>query len=98
MTDLILALITWRISHLLVHERAPFALLTRFRRAIGIKANGYNELEASNELAELFLCVWCLSIWVGCFVAFVHYRTWDFVVYGLFYSAVSCVVERVVSR
>lgn len=98
MTDLILALITWRISHLLVHERAPFALLSRFRRAIGIRANAHNELEASNELAELFLCTFCLSIWIGWGVALAHYRTWDFVVYGLAYSAVACVLERVVNK
>lgn len=95
MTDLILALITWRITHLLARERAPFALMSRFRRAIGIRPNEHSQLTATNELAELFMCVLCLSIWVGWGVALVHYRSWDFVVYGLFYSAVTCVIEKV---
>lgn len=98
MTDIVLALVTWRIAHLLVHERAPFALLSRFRRAVGIKANARSEIEAANEFAELFMCVWCLSVSIGWLVAFVHYRSWDFVVYGLAYSAVSCVLESVVNR
>jgi hypothetical protein len=98
LTDIILALVTWRIAHLLAHERAPFALLSRFRRAIGIRANAHNELEASNELAELFMCVFCLSVWVGFGIAWLHYRSADFVVYGLAYSAVACVLERVVSK
>src|SRR5690349_10483644 len=95
MTDIVLALVVWRVSHLLISERAPFAMLTRFRRAIGIRANVNSELQASNEFAELFLCVWCLSIWVGWGVAFLHYRDWSFIVYGLAYSAVSCVLEKV---
>lgn len=98
MTDIVLALVVWRVSHLLVHERAPFALLSRFRRAIGIRANARSEMEAANEFAELFMCVWCLSVSIGAVVAFIHYRDWSFVVYGLFYSAVSCVLESVVNK
>lgn len=98
MTDAVLALVVWRVSHLLVSERAPFALLSRFRRRIGIKANARSEMEAANEFAELFMCVWCLSMWIGWGIAFLHYRSWDFVVYGLAYSAVSCVLESVVNK
>lgn len=97
MTDIVLALVTWRLSHLLAHERAPFAMLTKFRRAIGIRYDANSNIYASSELAELFLCVWCLSIWIGWFIALAHYRSWDFIIYGLAYSAISCLLERVAS-
>jgi len=97
MTDVILALITWRIAHMLVHERAPFAMLTRFRRAVGVAYDANSNVYARRELGELFLCVWCLSVWVGWLIALAHYRSWDFIVYGLAYSAVACLLERVAS-
>ena len=95
MTDVILALITWRIEHMMVHERAPFAMLTKFRRAIGIRYDVHSNIYADSELGELFMCVWCLSVSVGWLIALAHYRSWDFVVYGLAYSAVACVLERI---
>lgn len=97
MTDIFLAFVTWRVSHLLVHERAPFAMLTKFRRAIGIRYDRHSNIVASNELGELFLCVFCLSVWVGILIAFLHYRDWAFIPYGLAYSAISCLLERVAS-
>jgi hypothetical protein len=98
MTDIGLALVVWRIAHMLAHERAPFAMLTKFRRKIGIKPNEHSQLIATNELGELFMCVWCLSVSVGWLVALAHYRSWDFIVYGLAYSAVSCLLEGMVNR
>lgn len=97
MTDIFLALVTWRLSHMLVHERAPFAMLTKFRRAIGIRYDANSNIYASSELAELFMCVWCLSVSVGWLIAFLHYRDWSFIPYGLAYSAISCLLERVAS-
>lgn len=98
MTDVILALTTWRIAHILVHEPAPFELLSRFRHRIGVRFGSVGQPISSGELSKLFLCVWCLSIWIGWFIALAHYRSWDFIVYGLAYSAVACLLEGMVSR
>lgn len=98
MNDIVLALVVWRLSHLLVHEPAPFDLLSRFRHIIGVRHNDIGQPLGTNELAKLFTCVWCLSMWIGWGVALAHYRSWDFVVYGLAYSAVSCVLESVVNK
>lgn len=98
MTDLILALVTWRLSSLFVHEDAPFSLLSAFRHRIGIKYDENSKRVATNELAKLFSCVWCLSVWVGWLVAFLYYRSAEFVVYGLAYSTVAIVIEKAVRR
>jgi hypothetical protein len=98
MTDLILCLVTWRISSLLVDEPAPFELLSKFRRKIGVKYDANGNAIGENELAKLFTCVWCASIWVGWFVALAHYQSWNFIVYGLAYSAGAIVIERAVSK
>jgi len=96
--DLILALTTWRIASLLVNEPAPFELLSRFRHAVGVRYGSAGQPLGTNELAKLFTCVWCMSIWVGSVVALAHYRDWGFLVYGLAYSAVSIIIESVVNR
>ncbi len=48
---LILALATWRLSVFLVHEKAPFEIMTRLR--------------ARFALGGLLTCVYCMSIWVS---------------------------------
>lgn len=98
MNDILLALATWRISHLLVSEDAPYSLAARFRNYIGIRYDINSKRIATNELARLFMCVWCLSVWIGWLLALLHENKRTFAVRGLAYSAVSCLLERVVSR
>jgi len=69
---LILAIATWRLSHLLVSEDGPFDILFRFRKLIGFQVSPSYPLDETdfewlpqNKLAELFACVWCISIWIG---------------------------------
>lgn len=82
MIDLIFcSLLTWRISSLLVRERGPYAVLERLREAAGVHietdfqtdANGalikIEQQKADTELGQLFLCLWCCSLWVGLVVA-----------------------------
>lgn len=56
----ILALATWRLSSLLVNEDGPFKVFYRLRTRAGV----YKQGELS-QVAELFTCIWCMSIWVA---------------------------------
>jgi hypothetical protein len=62
MTYLLLALATWRISSLLVHEEGPFRIFERLRRRVGLM----NDVEIPDGfLPGVLSCVWCASLWVG---------------------------------
>ena len=62
---LILSLATWRISSLLVNEAGPWDIFERLRSLVGVRYDDYSIKYAKNNLAELFMCVWCMSLWVG---------------------------------
>jgi len=72
----IVALATWRLSYMLVSERGPFRLFERIRARVGVRVvemehqqswgmEKVTHVTASNELGELFTCVYCLSVWVA---------------------------------
>lgn len=56
MTDILMMLAVWRISHLLVFEAAPFELLSKFRRLIGVKYDARSQAYSDNEIGKLFTC------------------------------------------
>lgn len=97
MDFIILGLATWRISNLLVDEVGPFGVLALFRHRVGIRHDEHSQPYATNELAELFLCVYCLSVWLGIFCAVLYYfypvaTYWLCLPFAL--SAVACVVSK----
>ena len=63
---LILSLATFRIASLLVNEEGPFGIFVRLRGAVGVTVNQYHQEEATTFWGELFTCIWCMSVWVGC--------------------------------
>lgn len=66
MAYLILALATWRISNLLVNEDGPGDIFTRLRALVGVRYDDVTfQPSASNDVAEAFTCIWCMSVWVG---------------------------------
>jgi hypothetical protein len=88
------ALLTWRLLSLLVRERGPYDLFGKLRDKVGIGFDEMSQPVARNELAQAFLCMWCLSIWVGWAVAlFLAPSEW--VIMGLVYSAGALIVERI---
>lgn len=72
---LVLALATWRFSSLLVNEPGPFHVFSRLRYVAGVREDEDGDPVATNELAKIFTCVWCASVWVG------------FAIVGLWYFA-----------
>lgn len=69
----VLALATWRLTHLVVSEGGPFAIFEHLRRLAGAEEPG--ELVG---LALLFSCVWCFSVWAAALL----YIIWRWVPYG----------------
>lgn len=97
MRDLLYALATWRIAFLLVNERAPYALAARLRYAVGVRTDERGKPFAETELGQVFLCMYCLSVWIGMALAFWHGGK-DRIARGLAYSAAVCLIERVTKR
>lgn len=65
----VICLFVWRISSLLVDESGPWDILVKFRRFIGVYYDEYSMKQAKTPIASLFLCVWCISVWLGWLVA-----------------------------
>jgi len=61
----VLSLATWRISSFLVNELGPGELMEQFRAWIGVRYDERSVRYGENVFAELFICVWCMSFWVG---------------------------------
>ena len=62
-----MSLAIWRTANLLTDqaEPGPFDVLHRFRHLIGVRFDELNVAYAQNVIAEVFTCVWCLSVWLG---------------------------------
>lgn len=73
MDIIILALATWRISNLFVDEDGPFMMFAELRRLAGVRYDKASEPVAENEMAKLFTCIWCFSVWLGLIVAAAYY-------------------------
>lgn len=61
----ILALATWRMSHLLAFEDGPWHLFERLRYLSGVRYDAESRQIATTHLAEGVLCTWCNSVWFG---------------------------------
>lgn len=62
-------LVTWRITCMLGREHGPWSIFDKFRDLVGIEYDEYNNKIATNEIAKMVNCFWCLSVWVGCIVS-----------------------------
>lgn len=91
---LILSLATWRICVLLQDDFLPFHLGEKLRYLIGVRHNEYNQRYPLNQVAEMLLCIYCLSLWISLPVALYFYRH-DFVIYWLALSATSIGLDKV---
>lgn len=58
--SIVFGLATWRVSSLITRETGPFRIFERVRTRAGVY-----EVGEISGLAELFSCVWCMSVWVG---------------------------------
>lgn len=55
----------YRLCKLLMQDDCPYELCAKFRDYIGIQYNEYGNKYSHNEFGKLFLCIWCLSLWIS---------------------------------
>lgn len=90
---LALILATWRVSAMLTKETGPFHIFERMRELSGIEhdADGGVLIVPNKLFAELFSCVWCVSIWVATFWAVLWFFLPDIAFYASLPFAISTV-------
>lgn len=66
---LLVGLATWNLSSLLVQETGPYSIFMRLRHWVGVRYTPEQTVYATNPIAELFTCVWCMSRWVALVLA-----------------------------
>lgn len=62
---LLLGLATWRLTSLVLFEPGPFRVFAKLRHLVGVNKPG-----EITGLRELFTCPWCMSVWLGAFIAY----------------------------
>jgi hypothetical protein len=78
MNYLIMAFACWRISALFSYECGPWDIFKTIREKIGVTshANNCEPLQwRDNFIANLFGCVWCLSVYVAIMI-YVCFTLW----------------------
>jgi hypothetical protein len=78
------ALAVWRVSHLIVHEDGPFAVVARVRRRLG---DGF--------VGQLSDCFACTSVWVAApaAIAMRPRRSSDLLLVWLALSGAACLLQ-----
>lgn len=66
---LIKILAVYRLCILLIDDDCPYEICTKLRDFVGVRYTMYGERKATNELAKLFNCPYCLSLWLGLLVS-----------------------------
>lgn len=93
-------LATWRLAYLLSTERGPWDVLGRLRDRLGVAYDDAGQAYGTNELAEMFLCVWCNSVWIGLIISIGYWLAPDLTFWAclpLSLSAGAILIERVVN-
>jgi hypothetical protein len=102
---IILSLAAWRIANLIADdsEDGPFDILHKIRYFLGIRYDergrmlSVDEPPIYRELGRAVSCMWCLSLWIGLFVALVpHQYRMVFLPFSL--SAAALIINKTVKR
>lgn len=74
-TLILLILACWRIANLLTDykELGPYEVLWKIRKLAGVKTDQYGIPYGETVLAEIFSCIWCMSVWVGLAIGLLYY-------------------------
>jgi len=93
---LVISLAVWRISSLIANEDGPFDILERFRGAIGIVYDEFNNRSGNNTFAKGVMCIWCNSMWFS-FIAsiFISSSLVDCLVMTLAISAMVIAIDKI---
>jgi hypothetical protein len=85
---IVLAVVVWRLTHLVGTEDGPFDSIIKLRKAAG-----------DSFLGKLMDCFYCLSIWIGLLAA--SYSSSNFnelILFTLYYSGAAIVLEKLINK
>ena len=86
---IIVSLAIWRLSYAIVKENGPLMVFARLRARLAASQ------KRSGGLFDLISCVYCVSFWIGLVGALiVSNNVFEWVGYGLAFSAVAVLIER----
>lgn len=91
MDFIILALATFRISHLIADEDGPLGLFEWGRGKVGVRRDEKGENYGTNNFAVGLVCQWCNSIWIGVVLMLLYIYTKQITVWVCFPLALSAV-------
>ena len=72
---LILTFATWRLSSLLVdpEDDGPWEVFGKLRHLVGVRHDQASGLFfGKNVVAQAFMCVFCMSVWIGIAIAILY--------------------------
>lgn len=96
---IILGLATWRISHMIVNEEGPYEIFDKLRYKVGVQYTEDLEPFGWNPIAEIFICVYCMSVWVGgVLFLFDALLGWSWIGIPFALSAFGIIVHEVIGR
>ena len=71
----VLMLATWRLSSLLVdpEDDGPWEMFGKLRHLVGVRHDQASGLFfGRNVVAQAFMCVFCMSVWIGIAIAILY--------------------------
>lgn len=84
----VLVIIVWRLTHLISAEDGPFDLIFKLRKLAG-----------NSFFGKLMDCFYCLSIWIGFFVAIYQTRAAEeVIILTLYYSGAALIIEKLTNK
>ena len=86
---IIASLAIWRLSYAVVKENGPLMVFARLRARLAASQ------KRSGGLFDLISCIYCVSFWIGLVGSLiVSNNVFEWVGYGLAFSAVAVLIER----
>jgi hypothetical protein len=85
---IVAALATWRLSSLLLYESGPFGVFMHLR----------SQAAWTSFTAQLFSCMYCMSVWVGLLCAVLMLTEYRVVLLPFALSAVAILVDQCSKR
>lgn len=84
----ILALATYRLSRFVATEEGPFSFMEKIRWLCGVQYDEASNPYATNGFAELLICMYCNSFWIGALMLVIWLYVSPLIVYPFSLSAV----------
>ena len=86
---IVASLAIWRLSYAIVKENGPLMVFARLRARLAASQ------KRSGGLFDLISCIYCVSFWIGLVGSLiVSNNVFEWVGYGLAFSAVAVLIER----